>query len=233
MKHTLLAPSMLAANFGILAKQLRTLESAGAHMVHFDVMDGHFVPNLSFGLPLLESIRSVTGLPFDVHLMIERPIRYLERYAKAGADCISVHWEVIKNEAGKNMASCLNGIRSLGVKPAFAVNPITPIDDVFPFVDYADRILLMSVEPGFGGQKLLPYVLRKSEKLANYIVQKGLDIEIEMDGGINIENLPSVLNAGVNIVVSGTGLFSDSPKKMKKNIEEFLTVMKENSSSLT
>jgi ribulose-phosphate 3-epimerase len=215
-----LAPSILSANFAALGDSLRTLEAAGAHMIHFDVMDGHFVPNLSFGLPVLGGIRPLTKLPFDVHLMIANPLLYLERYIQAGADELTVHHEVMAD-----LPACLSAIRALGAKCAFAVNPTTPVRDVLHAIEHADRVLVMSVQPGFGGQAFMPQALQKAEAIADFAAQKGLTIEIEMDGGIDATNVASVLSAGVSVVVAGSALFDADPDTMTQNIRLFLQAM--------
>jgi ribulose-phosphate 3-epimerase len=202
-----LAPSILAADFSSLGTALVEAEKAGAHYIHFDVMDGHFVPNISFGAPVLSSIRPCTKLGFDVHLMISEPEKYLESFARAGADIISVHWESFEKE-GDGLKNCLRKITRLKKKAGIAINPHTPLEPVLPYVERLDMVLIMSVEPGFGGQSLLPFTLGKAERLANFIQQKGLATEIEMDGGIDLKNLRTVLGAGVNVVVAGTSVFN-------------------------
>ena len=201
-----LAPSILAANFASLGTDLAEVEKAGAHYIHFDVMDGHFVPNISFGMPVLSSIRPCTKLAFDVHLMISEPQKYLEAFANAGADIISVHFESFEKDSA-DLEICIQKIRELGKKAGIVLNPHTPLEPVLPYAEQADMILVMSVEPGFGGQSLLPFTLGKAERLANFIAQNGLDTDIEMDGGIDLKNLRTVLNAGVNVVVAGTSVF--------------------------
>jgi ribulose-phosphate 3-epimerase len=216
-----LAPSILSADFSALGDSIRTLDKAGVHLIHFDVMDGHFVPNLSFGLPVLAGIRPLTTLPFDVHLMIANPLLYLERYAQAGADELTVHWETVDD-----IPSCLNAIRALHVKAAFAINPFTPVDDVLGAVEYADRVLVMSVQPGFGGQKFMSDTLKKAEAIANFAQQRGLTIEIEMDGGIDLTNVRSVLSAGVSIVVAGSALFDPDHGVITQRVQLFLQAMR-------
>jgi ribulose-phosphate 3-epimerase len=237
-----LAPSILAANFAELGREIATLEQAGAHAVHFDVMDGHFVPHTSFDLPALTKIRPVTPLPFDIHLMMLNPLPFLEKYAKirpvtaplaepvtakkpyffpVPADYAGVHWETVSD-----MAFCLKKIRALGLRPSVAVNPSTPVEDIFPIAEITDRVIIMSVEPGLGGQRLMPETLRKAEKLAKFAIKQGLNkLEIEMDGGINIKNLRSVLDAGVNVVVAGTAVITDTPEETVRRIKAFLDIM--------
>ncbi|MCL2420411.1 MAG: ribulose-phosphate 3-epimerase [Defluviitaleaceae bacterium] len=211
-----LAPSILAADFSQLGDALRAVETAGAHYIHFDVMDGIFVPNISFGMPVLKSIRKCTSLAFDVHLMIVEPEKYIEPFAEAGADIISVHWE-----AASNADHCIKKIKSLGKRAGLVISPNTPVKDILPFVGQVDLVLIMSVEPGFGSQKLLPFTLNKAEYLANYIQQKGFKTEIEMDGGIDMSNVRSVLDSGVNIVVAGTSIFGGD---IAKNVQGFLDI---------
>lgn len=217
-----LAPSILSADFSKLGEQLDLLEMSGAHYVHFDVMDGRYVPNISFGVPVLSSIRPVTKLLFDVHLMIVEPEKYLEPFAKAGADLISVHWEAMEQD-GERLTDCIKTIKDLGKKAGVVINPHSPLDPLLPYVELCDSVLVMSVEPGFGGQSLLPFTLGKAERLANFIKQQGLDVEIEMDGGIDLNNLLNVLNAGVNVVVAGSAVFNapSIPKGVKGFLETF------------
>ena len=203
-----LAPSILAADFSELGSALNAVEKAGAHYIHYDVMDGHFVPNISFGVPVLSAIKRCTKLPFDVHLMIAEPKKYIESFAKAGADIITIHWEVMgKDEEMENLKACIQKIKEMDKKVGLAINPHTHLKPVMPFVELVDMVLIMSVEPGFGGQSLLPFTLSKAELLANYIQQNNLKVDVEMDGGIDLTNLKNVLNSGVNVVVAGTSVF--------------------------
>ena len=217
-----LAPSILAADFAALGKALSAIELAGAHYVHFDVMDGRFVPNISFGVPALKSVRRCTKLVLDVHLMIIEPERYIEAFAEAGADIISVHWEAMDKE-GESLNSCIRKIKGLDKRVGVAINPHTPLESILPFVEQVDMVLIMSVEPGFGGQSLLPFTLGKAERLANFAKQQNLEIDIQMDGGIDIANLRTVLDAGVNVVVAGTSVFgaSDTNYSVKRFLETF------------
>ncbi|MCL2016040.1 MAG: ribulose-phosphate 3-epimerase [Defluviitaleaceae bacterium] len=203
-----LAPSILAADFGHLGVAVNTVEKAKAHYIHFDVMDGVFVPNISFGVPVLASIRRYTKLPFDVHLMITNPEKYIEPFIKAGADILSIHLETPQlAEDSEYLTRCFQKIRNLGKKPSIVMNPHTPLESVLPYVELVDMVLLMSVEPGFGGQSLLPFTLDKADRLANYLVKNNLEVDIQMDGGIDMKNLRTVLSAGVNVVVAGTSVF--------------------------
>ena len=197
-----LAPSMLAADFSNLGRDVGAVEAAGAHYLHIDVMDGMFVNNISFGLPVIECIRKVSGLVFDVHLMIAEPSRYIEAFAGAGADIINVHIEASSNPAGD-----LKKIKSLGKVPALTIKPDTSAECAYDYLPYADMVLVMSVEPGFGGQAFLPHTLKKAEKLADHIANNNLKIDVEMDGGIGFNNIKDVLSAGVNVVVAGSSVF--------------------------
>lgn len=222
-----LAPSILAADFTALGASLNAVEKAGAHYIHFDVMDGRFVPNISFGVPVLKSIRKSTKLLFDVHLMVEEPDRYIESFANAGADIIGVHWEATGKE---NLDICIQKIRDLEKKASVVINPHTPLDPILPYVSQVDMVLIMSVEPGFGGQALLPFALGKAERLAKFIQQEGLETDIEMDGGIDMTNLRTVLSAGVNVVVAGSSVFgaADVNYGVKRFIETFASFQARN-----
>ena len=197
-----LAPSLLAADFKNLCRDIGLIERAGAHYLHIDVMDGVFVNNISFGAPVIKSIRGASGLVFDAHLMIIKPERYLEAYAEAGADIINVH-----AEACGELKSVLRRIRALGVSPAVTVKPETGVETIYDSLPEADMVLIMSVEPGFGGQKLLPHTLKKAERLAGYIANNGYATEIEIDGGVNLSNAREIISAGVNILVAGSSVF--------------------------
>ena len=203
-----LAPSILAADFSALGQDIAAVEKAGAHYLHFDVMDGCFVPNISFGVPVLTSVRRTTKLVLDVHLMVVNPEKHVDSFVRAGADIISIHWEAFeKNEEAGGLESCIKKIKELEKKVGLVINPHTPLEPIFPFVEKVDMVLVMSVEPGFGGQAMLPFTLGKAERLANFIKQKDIEVDIQMDGGIDMTNLRSVLSAGVNVVVAGTSVF--------------------------
>ena len=191
----ILSPSILTADFWRLGEVVTKIETNGGKMLHFDVMDGMFVPSLSFGLPVLSSIRSETDMFLDVHLMIEEPIRYLEEFAKAGADGITVHVE-----ACNDVSATLKKIRALGKKVGITLNPPTPIEAIVPYLEEVDMILVMSVNPGFGGQKLIPECLDKIRELKRILDEKGLEKDIEIDGGINRDNIYEVLEAGANVI---------------------------------
>ncbi len=215
-----LAPSLLAADFSILGKEIRKIERAGAHYLHLDIMDGHFVPNISFGIPVVKSIRNVTNMTFDVHLMICEPIKYIEAFADAGADIINIHVE-----ACDNIKESIAKIKSLNKRAAVTIKPMTDLEKVYDIIEDIDMVLVMSVEPGFGGQGIIPETLKKAEVLANYISNNKLLTEIEMDGGIYLSNVKDVLNAGVNVVVAGSAVFGVDD--VESCVKEFYQVFKE------
>lgn len=203
MRILKIAPSILSADFSQLGEEIRRVEEAGADLIHFDVMDGHFVPNLSIGLPVLESIRRVTRIPIDVHLMIEEPQRYVEGFVRAGANLVSVHVEVCSEP--RAMAAL---IRRRGAKASLAVNPETSLAPVLEVADAFDMILVMSVHPGFGGQGFIPESIGKLEAVRRELDRRGLQkIDLEVDGGIKLDNAAAVSAAGANVLVSGSGIF--------------------------
>ncbi len=209
-----ISPSILSANFSKLGKEVTKLEKAGADLIHVDVMDGHFVPNITIGPVVIKSLRKYTSLPFDVHLMISPVHKYIRSFAEAGADIITVH-----PEATDNLINTIKKIKSFGKKVGVSLNPQTPISKVMPVLNQIDVVLIMSVHPGFGGQKLIKSTLNKSKKLKKEIDKRKLKVKIEMDGGINFKNSKLVKKAGVDIIVSGTTIFKENNANYKKNIK--------------
>lgn len=197
-----IAPSILSADFARLGDEIRQVEEAGADSIHFDVMDGHFVPNLSIGVPVMESVRKVTRLPLDAHLMIENPERYLGAFVKAGADSLTVHSEVCTD-----LPAIGGQIHKLGARASIAINPETPLDRVLAAAEHFDMILVMSVHPGFGGQDFIPESVERLRSVRNELNRRGLMIDLQVDGGIKIDNIGRVAAAGANVLVSGSGIF--------------------------
>ncbi|MBQ9814716.1 MAG: ribulose-phosphate 3-epimerase [Lachnospiraceae bacterium] len=210
----ILAPSILSADFKRTGEQLREIAEAGAEYVHVDVMDGMFVPSISFGMPVIKSLRSATDKVFDVHLMIEEPIRYLKEFKDVGADIITIHYE-----ACEDVRATLEGIRELGLKSGLSVKPKTDVNVVREFLDVCDMILLMSVEPGFGGQKFIDGSLERAAALRQIIEESGRDIDLEIDGGVNLDNVSDILDAGVNVIVAGSAVFKDPAENTRKFME--------------
>ena len=215
MKKIKISPSILSADFGQLGNEVKRLESGGADMIHVDVMDGHFVPNLTIGPPVIKNLKKYTKLPFDVHLMISPVHKYIKDYAEAGADIITIH-----PEATDNLNESVNLIKKLNKKVGVSLNPDTDIDALIDEITNVDLILIMSVFPGFGGQKFIPEVIDKIKKLKKIKEEKNYNFEIEVDGGINFSNSKEVLSAGANILVSGTTIFKENNGDIKKNIEQ-------------
>jgi|TARA_Y100000031_G_scaffold6447_1_gene7852 ribulose-phosphate 3-epimerase len=214
MKKIQISPSILSADFSQLGNEIKRLEEGGADMIHVDVMDGHFVPNLTIGPPAIKALRNHTKLPFDVHLMISPVHKYIKDYANAGADIITIH-----PEATDNLVNSINLIKELKKKVGVSLNPDTEIDVIINLLDQIDLVLIMSVFPGFGGQKFMPEVVKKIEELNKIKMEKDLKYNIEVDGGINFSNSKIVLNAGANILVSGTTIFKENNGDIKKNID--------------
>tara|TARA_B100000214_G_scaffold166556_1_gene119586 strand:+ start:415 stop:1074 length:660 start_codon:yes stop_codon:yes gene_type:complete len=214
MKKIQISPSILSADFSKLGDEIVKLENGGADMIHVDVMDGHFVPNLTIGPPIIKSLRKYTKLPFDVHLMISPVHKYIKNYADAGADIITIH-----PEATDDLSESIELIKSLNKKIGVSLNPDTPIDKIKNILSKVDLILIMSVYPGFGGQKFMPEVLDKIKTLNKLKINNKFNFNIEVDGGINFENSKFVIDAGADILVSGTTIFRENEGNIKKNIE--------------
>ena len=206
----ILAPSILAADFGNLRKEIQTVSDAGAQYIHIDVMDGMFVPSISFGMPVIQSVRSCTDKVFDVHMMVEEPGRYAADLKAAGADLLCVH-----QEACRHLDRTINQIKELGMKVGVALNPATPVETLSCVLDQVDMILLMSVNPGFGGQTLIPETLDKVLELIRIRRHRGLQYKIEIDGGVTRENFPELVRDGIDIIVAGTAVFKGD---MEENI---------------
>lgn len=211
----ILAPSILSADFNVLGEQIQTVAKAGAQYIHVDVMDGIFVPSISYGMPVIKSVRKSTDAVFDVHLMITEPVRYIRDFVDSGADIITVHVE-----ACKDIDETIRDIKACGVRAAVAINPETPVDKIMPYLDDIDMALVMSVHPGFGGQKFIPDVLDKVRIIRSYYRDNNMDKDIEIDGGINFDNLPEVLEAGANVIVAGSSVYKgDAAANTKKFLE--------------
>jgi ribulose-phosphate 3-epimerase len=215
----MIAPSLLSADFAKLGHEIQEVQLAGADLIHVDVMDGHFVPNITIGPPVVQCIKRAADLPLDVHLMIENPDAYVADFAKAGSDWITVH-----SEASVHLNRTLQLIRECGAHPAVCLNPSTPLSHLDYVLEYVDMVLLMSVNPGFGGQRFIPNVLQKIERLKRTITERGLNVLIEVDGGVNLDTIGSVARAGADIFVAGSAIFNsenyaETISRMKAVIE--------------
>jgi ribulose-phosphate 3-epimerase len=214
MKKIQISPSILSADFSQLGNEIKRLEEGGADMIHVDVMDGHFVPNLTIGPPVIKTLRKYTKLPFDVHLMISPVHKYIQDYSEAGADIITIH-----PEATENLKDSIQHIKSFKKKVGVSLNPGSKIELILYALEEIDLVLIMSVNPGFGGQKFMPEVLNKIKELKKIKESKNLNFDIEIDGGINFDNHKLAIAAGANILVSGTTIFKDNNGNIKKNID--------------
>ena len=214
----ILAPSILSADFKILGEQLKLTEEAGAEYIHFDVMDGMFVPSISFGMPVLASIKGATTQTLDVHLMVTEPIRYVEEFVKAGADIVTVHYE-----ACEDLQATIAKIHAAGAKVGISIKPKTPVDVLLPYLDQAEMFLIMSVEPGFGGQAFIPESLDKIREVRAMLNEKNLETDIQVDGGIYVENVREVLDAGANVIVAGSAVFRGDAGE---NTAKFMEILK-------
>ncbi len=216
-----ISPSILSCDYGKIAEELKDMENCGADYMHIDVMDGHFVPNLTLGAPVIKCIKKATTVPFDVHLMISDPLKYIDDFCNAGADIITFH-----TECDSPIDETIEKILSRGVKASLTVKPKTPVEDIFPYLDKLSMVLVMTVEPGFGGQSFMEDMMEKVTKLREEIIRRGLDCEIEVDGGINEKTIAVAAAAGADVFVSGNAIFSSADRKA--TIEKFKAIAQEN-----
>ena len=217
MMNFILSPSILSADFTILGQQIQEADKAGAGYIHIDVMDGIFVPSISYGMPVIKSIRKATDKVFDVHIMIADPIRYIEDLVESGADIITFHLE-----ATDDAKAVIDKIHSLGIKAGISIKPGTPVAELAPYLDLVDMILIMTVEPGFGGQSFIPESLDRIRELRKMLDERGLSTDVEVDGGIYAENVDKVLDAGANVIVSGSGVFKGD---ISTNVKKFINIL--------
>ncbi|MBR5356629.1 MAG: ribulose-phosphate 3-epimerase [Lachnospiraceae bacterium] len=210
----ILSPSILAADFSILGKQIEEVDKAGAQYLHIDVMDGYFVPSISMGMPVIKTIRKVSDIIFDVHLMVIDPIRYIDEFAECGADIITVHYE-----ACKDVVATIDAIHKAGCKAGLSIKPDTDVEVLFPLLSKVDMVLVMTVEPGFGGQKFLDFTYDKIKAVRREINRLGVSVDVEIDGGVTRENIKSILEAGANVIVAGSAVFKGD---ITGNIKYFL-----------
>lgn len=219
MITNILAPSMLSADFKILGEQLKKTEEAGAQYIHFDVMDGLFVPSISFGMPVLSSVKGATDQILDVHLMVTEPVRYVKEFADCGADIITVHLE-----ACENPKETIGAIHACGARAGLSIKPGTAVEKLLPYLEQADMFLIMSVEPGFGGQAFIPESLERIRRLRALLTERNLERDIEVDGGIYHSNVAEVLEAGANVIVSGSGVYKGD---IGENVAGFMEILRE------